>query len=764
MTLEEIDLLALAVAAGGYARVAFEPAPPEPALRRGPAGWLLLLVYGALFAVSTQRGLADAGGLAWGWWQGYHEPMNVLRLAKAPALALILLPLAGAWWRRDATGHGWAWVLALAGAMAVIGALTVWERAAYTGLMNFSSDYRATALFWEMHVGGAALDAALALTVPFGVMALVRARGGLAWGGWAFALALGVYASLATFSRIVYLAVPVGWAVLLALLAVQRRARGGPPTGALDEGARGGWLVSAVLVLVFAGLAAVVFPAGGYRGLLALAGAVALLLPAAGASRRLPGAAFWAVGLAGGVVLAAAAWVVAAALAKGAYLAYGASGLLGAGAALASWRQRSRAPARGPVVESIANTVVSDALLVAALVATAAGVALVSRHWGGMRAGAAPVLVAMALAFLPVLLRSLPRAPWPDLPRWQASRLALMGAVGLCVAVFGGGKYMGERFSSSDRDLGSRMGHWTQALSMLSDGTEGLFGRGVGRYPAAHFMSGRPEDQTGDHRLLQDAEGSRLLLTSGKHLLGFGELYRLSQRIAAPPQGLQARLKLRVDQATELHAEVCEKNLLYTDVCVGGNRMVEAAPGKWQDIVIPMVGKHHPERGPWYAPRLIVFSMALASQGSKAEIAQVQLAAGEGAGVLDNGDFSQGLARWYMTSDHHHMPWHAKNLLVHLWFEQGLAGLLSFTLLVVAALWTLVVGALRQEPLAPPAAAALVGLLIVGFADSLLDIPRVALVAYLLMGLALTLPGRRAPARPDPGPPQPAGLRSRRGP
>jgi hypothetical protein len=34
------------------------------------------------------------------------------------------------------------------------------------GLTNFASDYRTSALFWEMHVGGAALDAWLMLSFP----------------------------------------------------------------------------------------------------------------------------------------------------------------------------------------------------------------------------------------------------------------------------------------------------------------------------------------------------------------------------------------------------------------------------------------------------------------------------------------------------------------------------------------------------------------------------------------------------------------------
>ena len=51
----------------------------------------------------------------------------------------------------------------------------LWERLAFTDLLNFSSDYRVTGLFWEMHIGGAALDGFLALTVPFVARDLVRA-------------------------------------------------------------------------------------------------------------------------------------------------------------------------------------------------------------------------------------------------------------------------------------------------------------------------------------------------------------------------------------------------------------------------------------------------------------------------------------------------------------------------------------------------------------------------------------------------------------
>ncbi len=57
--------------------------------------------------------------------------------------------------------------------LGVVALGALWEHVAFPGLLNFSTDYRSTSVFWEMHVGGAALDGYLALAMPFaGALAL----------------------------------------------------------------------------------------------------------------------------------------------------------------------------------------------------------------------------------------------------------------------------------------------------------------------------------------------------------------------------------------------------------------------------------------------------------------------------------------------------------------------------------------------------------------------------------------------------------------
>ena len=83
------------------------------------------------------------------------------------------------------------------------------------------SPYRTTALFWEMHVGGAAIDAYLAMATPFVAWALWTARTPLRWSAAAALALLTAYACLTTFSRGVYIAV-VGPLLLLGLLLARQ--------------------------------------------------------------------------------------------------------------------------------------------------------------------------------------------------------------------------------------------------------------------------------------------------------------------------------------------------------------------------------------------------------------------------------------------------------------------------------------------------------------------------------------------------------------
>ena len=739
ITFEELDILILAVAAGGYARMAWpghaNATNDDHSRGSGPGmpgvsilAWLLALLFALSTLVAVDRGFADAGGFSFGWFQGYLEPMNSVRLGKSFLLALLLLPLWQAALRQDPQRVqrllAWGLMLGLAGASLA----AVWERAALTGLLNFSSDYRTTGMFWEMHVGGAALDGFLALTVPFALRELTLARTPARWGLAAAVLALAAYACLTTFSRGVYLAVPVGAAVFLGLHIRQLKqlspsSVGQVPAGQADTGLRLG--TALLLAAGFGAGAAWMFQTSGYRGMAALLGTVALMLPLAQVLRRFR-AGQWLLGLLLGLALALLAGAMSWLLPKGAYVAWALAAVL---TAVMLWLGRRATPA----------TSIAGPMAFGSFLATVAAGALVANHWGeaaGLQHAAPALLAVLALC---VLAGARSKPLWPQALRWQATMACALGMVAAMVGAVDGGTYIGDRFSTGEQDLGTRLAHWRLGRDMLRTPADLWLGKGMGRFPANYFLLGDPEQHPGDYRLKHEDGKTFLTLTGGLHVLGWGEMLRVSQRVARPGSSAVVTARVRADQDVQLNFEVCEKHLLYNQGCLLGASNIKGMPGVWQDLRVPMKGGTV-SRGDWYAPRLLVFSMAMASNGGVANLADMTLVGANGRELLSNGNFSAGLAHWFFSSDRYHLPWHIKSLYLDVLFDQGLVGLTLWGLLLTGALWRTSLGGARRHPLAPALAAGLIGFAVVGLFDSLVDVPRLAWLFYLLVLVAWTLP------------------------
>ena len=724
LTFEEFDILVLGAAAGAWLRRARQPRPEQ-----GSRTSLTLLGLTGLFllalAVALFRGIQDAGGFQFGWFQGYDGSMNSLRLAKSFILAALFAPLLGQTMSRQDSRSPTllAWGMALGLATASLAA--IWERLAFPGLLNFSADYRTTALFWEMHVGGAALDGFLALTMPFAVLLLLRSHGIAQILPAAVILAMGTYASLTTFSRGVYLAEVVSLAAMALILAVQTSSGGKKG----QAGHRSGLvrvtlgLIAAVLAL---GLSYLVFRSGGYRALIAISGTLMVAI-LTGSIARAASAKEWAVAIVAGLFVSlavlAAGWLVT----KGVYWAFALVLIIALTAILASRRL-----AREPRV---------DALALAASLALPVAAAQVADHWGGT---AALVDSMVALTFIAALAgwNILARHPvLPAAPGRQASLLAGVFALTAIAAVFGGGAYIGDRFSTSRQDLTGRQEHWQAGLNLLSSQSDWLLGKGLGRFPASFFFGAPGNEFPGSYRLNQEANNTFLSLSGPRYKAGFGEVLRISQRIKLDPTG---RYRIDLDGRTTAKARIelgiCTKHLLYAEACAGKQFDLPAAGAEWQHRTLELDGKNL-VGGPWYAPQLAVFAIALETTSGRVDLDNLKITNSLGQDILANGDFSADMARWFFTSDHNHLPWHAKNMFLHILFEQGIAGLVAFGLLVLAALMRSVVGRRAYHPLAPAIVAGIAGFLVVGLFDSLLDVPRVAFLFFLI--LLMGIQGRR---------------------
>lgn len=563
LVFEEFDLLLLGALAGGYARLACSPSQ-DPDTPRSPWLWFpvaLLLLLGVSGLWSMSRGVMDAGGWAFDWFAGYTDALNSLRVFKSLGFALLFVPLLSSNDTRPAhAGQLLAWGMVLGLLQVTLAVL--WERAAFPGVFDFSTHFRTVALFWEMHVGGAAIDAYLALSAPFVLWALIQSRRPLAWTAAAALALLAGYACLTTFSRGVYGAVLGSLVLLVVLIWVQKRG-----ISVLASGSPG---------------------APGHR--------------------------------------------------------------------FAGWRPK------------------------------------------------ASVMLALAL---------------------------LIEVAG----VLGAGSFMIKRLNTADRDLDSRLTHWQHGLSLLQHPTDWLLGIGLGRFPA-HYAREVPRGEFSGSAKPGDGFVTLLGPHSRKSLAGG---YALTQRVAAVPAGQQwVSLQVRTQVRTDVSIDLCERHLLYDGNCQ--SVFVRVTPGEqaWQTLVLPLRGPAL-NGGPWFAPRLQMFSLAIANAGGSADFDNVTLLGPSGFLPLENGDFSHGLAHWFPAAQSYFVTWHMDNLFLEVLVERGGLGLLVWLALVHCALWHVVFGRARSTALSPFLAASLCGGLLVGLVSSVMDVPRVAFLMYLLTLMCLPI-------------------------
>jgi hypothetical protein len=118
--------------------------------------------------------------------------------------------------------------------------------------------------------------------------------------------------------------------------------------------------------------------------------------------------------------------------------------------------------------------------------------------------------------------------------------------------------------------------------------------------------------------------------------------------------------------------------------------------------------------------------------GGRADIDNIHLQDLQAEDLLTNGDFSDGLAHWLGSAQSYFLPWHIDNLFLELLIERGLSGLLIFCALVGTALWRLASAPASAGTLRCYMIAALTGALCVGLTGSLMDVPRVMFLFYIL--------------------------------
>lgn len=303
----------------------------------------------------------------------------------------------------------------------------------------------------------------------------------------------------------------------------------------------------------------------------------------------------------------------------------------------------------------------------------------------------------------------------------------VLGTLTLAVLVAGlSGIFWKQRLEQTGADAGIRFHHWAEVLSMRDAGvTTALFGQGLGRLPAASLASQLPE-KAGNYRYRSEAGNTWLALNSA------GTLY-MAQRVAAHPhETLRLEIAVRAP-ATQagLEASLCEKNLFNSRQCQWLKADVKPGEKAWQHYV-QTFNSGEVGAGNWLARRPVQFSLYNPTPGTVVEVDAIRLLDSRGRDLLKNGDFSRGGDFWFFKSGDH-LFWHAKNLWVHLLFEQGWLGVTLFSLILMLAPVRLMRAVGQRGLQATVLLAATGAWATVGMVDSLVDAPRLALLVYGLL-------------------------------
>ena len=349
------------------------------------------------------------------------------------------------------------------------------------------------------------------------------------------------------------------------------------------------------------------------------------------------------------------------------------------------------------------------------------------------RALYAAVLVAIIVW---LLMRFVQKRNVDSRQTWVLTVVAMSVALAITIPILGG-RFASYRFSQIRDDISLRMYHWEDALQIRDHDVEAtMFGMGMGSYPRTYLRRSAERIRPGTYQVMAE-NGTPFLRIGGADGFYIGQHVQIS-----PHSMYRLMMKARIRSAGQgRRVSVCERALLYSFNCVL-LKVVGGQDNKWQNMTIDFNSGEIANQE-WFRRRPVFLSLSNSGR-SYLDVTDMSLMDSAGSELLENGDFSQGMDHWFPTEDVH-LPWHTSNLFLGIAFDMGLAGLGTFLLLLAVTLHRLWADNRLGKSRASILLGSLVAVLVIGLGDSLFDEPRITLLFYMLVLLALIRPNSRLP-------------------
>ena len=219
---DELDFVVLLTIATGLWRNELRP---RESRTLGVSLWCAIVLLALSYAISLSIGLLPLSPWDTNAFSSYYSHYNSARMSKGvfEALALFYIFLHQ---RGDQQRCAALLVTGMVAGIASVVVAVLWEKFRFTGLLDFTSQFRVTATFSGLHNGGNDLEAYIVLAQPFIIAAMILRRHWLANIAGALLFVFSTYALFVTFSRAGLLALVVNGVVLSVALAISFRRQG----------------------------------------------------------------------------------------------------------------------------------------------------------------------------------------------------------------------------------------------------------------------------------------------------------------------------------------------------------------------------------------------------------------------------------------------------------------------------------------------------------------------------------------------------------
>jgi glycopeptide antibiotics resistance protein len=295
---------------------------------------------------------------------------------------------------------------------------------------------------------------------------------------------------------------------------------------------------------------------------------------------------------------------------------------------------------------------------------------------------------------------------------------AIVGAMLMVALPIYKGDFAQSRMATISADLDVRAAHWQDAMAIRDpDWLTTAFGMGLGRYPETAYWRSTANPRSGTYTLIRDTDNTYLRLAGGDSIY--------VEQIVKVEAGADYILKFDVRPSvpnSQITLPICEKLMLTSFNCIWLSFNLGPEFGAWRSIEKRFNAKEL-STSPWYSQRPIKLSIYYGGAHSTIDVDNISLQTQQGTRILSNGDFSQGLDRWFYSSDGH-LQWHIKSLFYGVLFDQGWFGLIATALLFSLAIGRATQKTWRGDILGASMLAATMSFLTVGLFDTLIDSPR----------------------------------------